>query len=175
MKRCNYCGREIDDYAIFCQHCGANQSDRHNQRGNAYNSYNSYNTYNSYNYNGYNTGGSYGVENGSKGYMILAFFFPLVGAILWYMWRNTYPDRADSILKGATAAVAVGTPIVGLVAWFLMKDNYRYSSLAKHILKFSLIGVGIAVLWNIVLVVLYFVAPDVYYWIENLYLTYYYI
>ena len=169
MKICNYCGREIDDYAIFCQHCGAEQS------GRAYRRYD--NTYGSYNAYGSTaqTNNGYGVDGyGSKWYAILAFFFPIVGLILWYKWRITRPGRAKSVLKGATAAVAVGSPIIGLAAWFLMKDNYRYAEYTKHILKFSLIGIGLAVLWNIILIVLYFVAPDVYYWIEQLYLTYYF-
>ena len=90
------------------------------------------------------------------------------------MWRYTRPERSMSLLKGASAAVAVGTPLIGLAAWFLMKDNYRYSSFAKHFLKFSLIGIGINVALNIIMVILYYFAPDVYAFIERFYLTYYF-
>ena len=165
MKRCNYCGREIDDYAIFCQHCGANQSDRnHRSHNEGASRYGSQNTANGYGVNGYR----------SMGYAVLAFFFPIVGFIMWYIWRYTRPGRATSLLKGAVASVAVGSPIVGFVAWFLMKDNYRYEELSRHILKCSLIGFGIAVVWNILMVIFYMYAPNVYNFIQRFYFTYYF-
>ena len=165
MKRCNFCGKEIDDYAIFCQYCGFEQSgvnyrsysDGMNQNG-------AQNTNNGYGVNGYR----------SMGFAVLAFFLPIVGFILCYVWRNTRPGRAMSLFKGAVAGVVVSMPVLGFVAWFLLRGNYKFAQISRHILICSLIGVGVNVLWYIVTLLIYMFAPDFYQELQRIYYSFYF-
>ena len=165
MKKCNFCGREINDYAIFCQHCGAEQSD--------------------WNYKGYGANESqYGAQNANSSYgvngyrsiwfAVLAFLVPILGFILCYVWRNTRPGRAMSLFKGAIAAVVISIPVIGFIAWFLLRGDYRFAQISRHILTCSLIGVGVNILLYIVTVLLYMFAPDLYQEIQRLYFSFYF-
>lgn len=43
----------------------------------------------------------------SKGFAVLSFFFPLVGLILWLVWKDKTPLKAKSCGKGALIGVIV--------------------------------------------------------------------
>ena len=75
---CKNCGSQIDDKAAICVHCGVSV-----QPMNA---------------------PAEGVDPNdapSTGFAILGFFIPLVGLILYLMWKNTSPQKAKSAGKGA--------------------------------------------------------------------------
>lgn len=112
MKFCKYCGRQLDDNAIFCQSCGARANDDETARhfGSEHGSF-----YEPVDF-GYDMRGSMAVS-------ILSFISWQVGLILWFFWRHTRPGKARSAAKGAMASVGFNIPMAGLVVWLLWKDG----------------------------------------------------
>jgi hypothetical protein len=54
MKFCAFCGKQIDDNAIFCGHCGKATFEQPSQNQNSYQNQQNYQTYQNYqNYQGY--------------------------------------------------------------------------------------------------------------------------
>ena len=89
---CKNCGKEINDQAVICPYCGvADDKSKLNQMSDQTKKY----------------------DYPSAGYAILCFFFPIVGLILYLVWRDLYPLKANSCGKGA---------LIGIVfnfIWFL--------------------------------------------------------
>lgn len=67
---------EIDDDAIICLKCGCATGK-------------------------VNTQTTKEADAPSTGYAILGFLIPIIGLILYLIWKNDYPQRASSIGKGA--------------------------------------------------------------------------
>lgn len=91
---CKKCGSEIDSNANVCPNCGANQHETTN------------------------TTTPVGVNDApSFGYAFLGFLFPVIGLILFLVWRDQYPLRAKSCGKGALIGfiVYVVISIIGFV------------------------------------------------------------
>ena len=69
----------------------------------------------------------------SLGYAFLGFFFPVVGLILYIVWKDQSPLKAKSAGKGALIAVILGA-VFGLLAivlsvllgGFLLEEFYTY-------------------------------------------------
>lgn len=78
---CKKCGKELDDEANFCPYCGTSTRD---EKENAQNG-----------------------DARSAGFGILCFFLPIVGLILYIVWKDTYPLKAKSCGKGALISVIV--------------------------------------------------------------------
>lgn len=84
---CKNCGKEINDQAVICPYCGvADDKSKLNQMSDQTKKY----------------------DYPSAGYAILCFFFPIVGLILYLVWKDEYPQRAKSCGKGALISVIVG-------------------------------------------------------------------
>ncbi len=81
---CRKCGKELDDEAVICPYCGCS------------------------------TSGGKANDSKSMGYAVLGFFLPVVGFILWLVWKDEYPLRASSCGKGALVSV-----ILSVVSSFL--------------------------------------------------------
>ena len=81
---CRKCGKEVDDEAVICPYCGCS------------------------------TSGGKANDSKSMGYAVLGFFLPVVGFILWLVWKDEYPLRASSCGKGALVSV-----ILSVVSSFL--------------------------------------------------------
>ena len=109
---CRFCGKEIEEGSAFCSYCGRAQ------QGDA--------------------GGNgvppppYGAppphpaekDAPSGGFAVLGFFFPLIGLILYLVWKNELPLRARSCGKGALIGVivqAVGF-LLSFVAFFVLMN-----------------------------------------------------
>ncbi len=72
MAFCKNCGKEIDNQAVICPTCGVAQSVTQAV-----------------------------VDNGGFGFGLLGCCFPVVGLILWLVWKDTKPVTAKSSIKGA--------------------------------------------------------------------------
>ena len=82
MAFCTNCGNQIEEGASFCQQCGTATG---NAPANANNQ---------------------PVEEGSTfGWGVLGFFVPLVGLILFLIWKDEYPKRSKSAGVGALVSV----------------------------------------------------------------------
>lgn len=44
-------------------------------------------------------------DNGNVGWAFLGFFFPIIGLILYIVWKDQQPNNANSAGKGAIIAV----------------------------------------------------------------------
>lgn len=86
MKYCTKCGKEIDDAAVICPHCGVQQGKIQNAT----------------------------TDSGSIGWGALGCCIPLVGLILWLVWRGEKPNNARMAGIGALVGVA------GIVIWYLL-------------------------------------------------------
>ena len=85
MAYCKNCGTQIDDQAVICPHCGVAQ--------------------------GTNPAV---VDNGGFGWGMLGFCIPIVGLILYLVWKDTKPRTAKVAGKGALISVIIG------VVWYLL-------------------------------------------------------
>ena len=94
MKYCYRCGALIEDNANFCQNCGTAQKQPQ------------YNQYNQYQQNPQPVKPA---TEDKKSFLIalLGFFIPLVGIILYFIWRDETPLKAKSALKGAIISIVI--------------------------------------------------------------------
>ena len=100
MAYCKNCGAQIDDQATVCSFCGSSQ-------------------------NTAPTTAPAVVDKGGFGWGALGCCIPIVGLILFLVWKDTKPKTARSAGKGALISVIV--------------------SVVLYILTFVLVGVGAAV------------------------------
>lgn len=81
MAYCKNCGKEIDDNAVVCSSCGASQQATPQV-----------------------------VDNGGFGWGLLGCCIPIVGLILFLVWKDTKPKTAKA--AGIGALVSVGISVV---------------------------------------------------------------
>ena len=81
MAYCKKCGREIDNTASHCAYCGAAQNDA--------------------------TSAPQTVDNGGFGWGLLGCLIPIVGLILFLVWRDTKPKTSKAAGVGALVSVIV--------------------------------------------------------------------
>ncbi len=75
---CRHCGQEIDDQAVICPHCGvATQAT------------------------------TPVIDSGGIGWGILGCCIPIVGLILWLVWKDTKPKTAKALGIGALVSVGI--------------------------------------------------------------------
>lgn len=75
---CKHCGQPIDDNAVVCPNCGASQN---------------------------SSNGSPTNDTGSIGWGILGCCIPVVGLVLFLVWRDTKPRNAKAAGIGALVSV----------------------------------------------------------------------
>ena len=79
MKYCSKCGKEINEEAVVCIHCGCRvESAPYHEE-----------------------------DKKSPGFGVLGFFFPLIGLILYCVWKDKTPLKAKSAGKGALIGFCV--------------------------------------------------------------------
>ena len=95
MKYCANCGKELADNVAFCPECGAAQQEASQQ------------TYQEPAYQQpvqqqpYQAPQQAPVDGGSFGWAVLGFCFPLVGLILYLVWKSNKPLTAKKAGMGA--------------------------------------------------------------------------
>lgn len=110
---CKYCGKEVEPDAVICIHCGRSLETR-----------------------------PVSTDTGSIGWGVLGFFFPIIGLILYLVWKDEKPYTAKMAGKGAL--IGVITTVVlgicyGIVLASLMSQYagqfHHYSSIFQNILR----------------------------------------
>ena len=102
MAFCKNCGAQVPDGATNCPSCGAAQDN--------YNPAPNYNNYNSYNSNP----NPPAPDNGGFLWGLLGCCIPLVGLILFLVWKDQKPRTAKA--AGIGALVGVGLVVV----WYIL-------------------------------------------------------
>lgn len=99
MRFCTKCGKELAEGAVFCPECGA-EVEMHAEESvaEAVVPASSQNTYEK---------PQMPADGKSFGFAFLGFCLPLVGLILWLVWKDSTPLKAKSCGKGALVGVIV--------------------------------------------------------------------
>lgn len=79
MAFCRNCGQQIDDRAVICPHCGVAQGNKPEV-----------------------------VDNGGFGWGVLGCCIPIVGLVLFLVWKDTKPKTAKAAGIGALVSVVIG-------------------------------------------------------------------
>lgn len=87
MKYCKNCGRQLDDAAVICPNCGVQQETIVQN-----------------------------TDSGSLGWGLLGCCIPIVGLILFLVWKDQKPKNAKMAGIGALISVIAGVLIYVLAA-----------------------------------------------------------
>ncbi|MBO5982826.1 MAG: hypothetical protein J6Q06_03035, partial [Clostridia bacterium] len=99
MVYCSRCGKPITSDAVMCIHCGCAVG---GQRGKS-------------------SSGSDGdsVAWGFIGFFMGLFFTPIIGLILWLVWRVDKPERAKGVGIGTLISLIIGVvAVVAFLIWY---------------------------------------------------------
>jgi uncharacterized membrane protein YvbJ len=101
MSYCSNCGNELKDGADVCLNCGKSIIKKSS---------------------------STSVDTGSSGWSLLGFFFPLIGLILYFLWKSDQPRNSSAIGKGALIGVIVSVvfSIIYIIAIASLLDDGYY-------------------------------------------------
>lgn len=58
------------------------------------------------------------VDTGSIGWAVLGFFIPIVGLVLWLVWKDQRPNDSRMSRNGFLASLIVG--VVLMIIWFII-------------------------------------------------------
>ena len=141
MKFCKNCGTQIDDNAIFCHNCGARTNGDNPQ--NAY----GFNPYDNRGYFGVDSRGSILISafsfciwyiglllwffyrntrpgkaaSAMKGALAgVSFQYPVVGLILWLLWRKDPLERELAKVSAISAIVGASLGVVSAIVLFIL-------------------------------------------------------
>ena len=96
MKYCTNCGKELEDNAAFCTECGAAQAAPRQEAPQQP----AQNVQQPYQQQAPDQQAA-PVDNGSFGWAVLGFCFPIVGLILYLVWKSNKPISAKKAGIGA--------------------------------------------------------------------------
>ena len=107
MTFCNKCGKQLNEGDLFCPACGTPKQSEAYQNQNQ-----------NYNYNSYKAPPQ-AIDSGHIGWGFLGFFFPVVGLILYLVWKDERPKTSLMAGKGALISVIVGAvfTVLALIAY----------------------------------------------------------
>lgn len=97
MKRfCTHCGKEIDENAVICVHCGCQVQPSNIQR-------------------------KVEPDSDNIGWGFLGFFFPVIGLLLWLFWKDQAPIKAKKIGIGAlVSAIISAVALIGYIIFIVV-------------------------------------------------------
>lgn len=121
MKYCSNCGKELADNAAFCSGCGAPQKAAP-QAAPQQPSYQQAPQQAPYQQP------APVQDSGSIGWAILGFFFPLVGLILFLVWKDQKPLTSKKAGLGALIGVIVSVvfSVIYFIAIMALAGSYMY-------------------------------------------------
>ena len=123
---CLWCGKKVSEGSRMCSHCGASLKDQYQQPnnntvfmspdGNGRFSANNQRQHTYYDNtqqsrdHGFGGGVTHNPrDTGGILWFILGMFLsPLFGLIVYFLWRNSYPIRSKTVLKGSIIGFFVG-------------------------------------------------------------------
>lgn len=91
MAYCRNCGKEINENQDYCMHCGSLQTEDQS---------------------------TYVSDEGEKWWCALGFCVPLVGLILYIVWKNDRPNNAK--MAGTGALISVILSVVFYIVYFVL-------------------------------------------------------
>ena len=125
MAFCKNCGTELNEDAAFCPKCGTpqgaaqpaqdlSQNQYPNNQGYQYQDQSQYNNQYSNQYNNQYQNQPAVQDTGSIGWGVLGFCIPLVGLILFLVWKDQKPKTAKVAGMGALISVCIA------VVWYIL-------------------------------------------------------
>ena len=96
MAFCRNCGAEIHDEAVICPHCGVEQKPAASK------------------------------DTGSFGWSVLGCCVPMVGLILFLVWKDSQPNNAKKAGIGALISVIIGVVFYVLMIVLGVATNAMY-------------------------------------------------
>lgn len=72
-------------------------------------------------------------DSSGFGWAVLGFFIPIVGLILYLVWKNEYPMRARSAGKGALVSVILGVIVYVIAIVFVTCVAATYGTAASYL------------------------------------------
>lgn len=103
---CSRCGTQQNDDAKFCSNCGINFAGENNNF-NQINQFSGASNYSNTNNNGYNSQPYNPKDNPSHLAGVVSCCFPIVGLILYFLWRDDKPNSAKRICYWMIGGVVI--------------------------------------------------------------------
>lgn len=152
---CKYCGHKLEDGAKFCTNCGAQQEDDTTFEPTEESKYEPTVVAEATQEEEYDFGATAETEqpkqeeqkdepkkddhSNAVAFGIISFFVPILGFILFAIWRKEYPERSKACLIGAIVAIAISVSISiiyrVIVGLGIIADNLADAVLPLCLLK----------------------------------------
>lgn len=94
---CQHCGKRIPEKSVGCPYCGKIISKQYSRPSSDY----------------------YHKNDSGTGWGILGFLFPLLGLILYLVWKEDYPNRASSVGAGAIVGFVISI-LISIISFFIV-------------------------------------------------------
>ncbi len=107
MNYCPNCGKQMTQGDTFCSNCGRQITINQNQ-------------------NNYGNDGSQNTKNGDGLnilYGFLGFFFPIVGLVLYFVFKQSNPEGSKAAGIGALIKVGFAIVVYGLMFFYLANER----------------------------------------------------
>lgn len=126
MKYCSRCGEKVDENAKFCQSCGCSLENHNTDNNNTDNNTNNENKNPSFNLN-------ISKDSINLLLLILGVFVPIVGLVLYIVYKDSDPEKAKSAGKGAIIGVLISVGLSILTVLFTFGFDVLLGSLFRFI------------------------------------------